>query len=431
MPERTTAGCRRILSHPSPTRRVSTSVCCGIAEDGQLTCALEGPPAGERPTRIAFLTHEFTMGGIERVHLNLAAAFLRKGLEVDIVMLKKRGEFLSQIPAAVRVVELPSAGSWRRLRDNISDYLLHRRPTVLVASTEHLCVFALWARAGINSDSRIVVNVQTQSAPEQARRERWKHRWFIPLFMRRYYRQAHAIIAVSEGVAEETARIAWLPRERVQVIYNPSVTDELFDRARQPPAHPWLTDDGPPVVLAAGRLVDQKDFPTLLRAFAVLRRRRDARLLILGEGPRRAALEALVRQLGIADEVAMPGFVDNPYACMARARLFVLSSAWEGLPLVLGEALACGCPVVSTDCPSGPREVLDRGSYGRLVPVGDGDALAGAMLEALDAPHHPESLRFRARDFHVDGIAEAYLDAFGLADRAAKPDGSGGATDGC
>jgi glycosyltransferase involved in cell wall biosynthesis len=198
-------------------------------------------------------------------------------------------------------------------------------------------------------------------------------------------------------------------------IYNPVVTAELFKMAREVPDHPWFESGAPPVVLGVGRLARQKDFPTLLQAFARLRSERPVRLMILGQAnnqrttvERQAELRALAGKLGVADEVALPGFVHNPYAYMAHAAVFVLSSRFEGLPTVLIEALACGLPVVSTDCPNGPAEILENGKYGALVPVGDAFALAKAISATLDAPPDRGQLRTRALVFTVDQAVEKY-----------------------
>lgn len=199
-----------------------------------------------------------------------------------------------------------------------------------------------------------------------------------------FYPWADGFVAVSQGVADDLRRFAQLPEVKVHTIYNPVVTDELLASAARTPEHPWLAPGEPPVILGVGRLVGQKDFATLVRAFALVRRTRSAKLIILGEGDKRPELEALVTELGLSDEVSLPGFVDNPFAYMARADTFVLSSRHEGLPGVLIQAMACGCKVVSTDCPSGPREILNNGSLGALVPVGDAGALAEAIVATLD-----------------------------------------------
>jgi glycosyltransferase involved in cell wall biosynthesis len=232
----------------------------------------------------------------------------------------------------------------------------------------------------------------------------------MPWLAKQFYRKADCIIAVSEGVADDLVSVAGLARSEIRVIYNPVVTPELVARAEEPLVHPWLVPGAAPVVLGAGRLSPQKDFATLLRAFAQVRAARPVRLIILGEGELRGQLEAQAAALGVSEDIQFPGFVDNPYAYMRRAGVFVLSSAWEGFGIVLVEAMACGAPVVSTDCPVGPAEILDGGRYGPLVPVGDGGALAQSILSMLDRPMDPERLRARAGDFALDKIGRQYLE---------------------
>jgi glycosyltransferase involved in cell wall biosynthesis len=231
----------------------------------------------------------------------------------------------------------------------------------------------------------------------------------MPILARHSYAWADGIIAVSSGVADDLARVARLPRERIEVVHNPVVDRELPSKRKAPLDHPWFADGQPPVVLGLGRLKKQKDFPTLLRAFARLRSTREARLVILGEGKQEQSIRSLARSLGIAKDVDLPGFDPNPFRYLARAACFVLSSAWEGLPRVLIEALACGCPVVSTDCPSGPHEILEGGRYGPLVPVGDERAMANAIAQVLDHPPDRDELRSRGALFAVDSSADRYL----------------------
>jgi glycosyltransferase involved in cell wall biosynthesis len=225
-----------------------------------------------------------------------------------------------------------------------------------------------------------------------------------------FYPWADRITAVSEGVADDLAQAAGIPRERIQVIYNPVVTPEFKAKTEAPLDHPWFAPGEPPVVVGAGRLTIQKDFPALIRAFARVRQARPARLLILGEGEERSALEAVVRQLGVERDVSLPGFVSNPYPYMRRAALFVLSSRWEGLPGVLIEAMYCGARLVATDCPSGPREILADGRYGQLVPVGDVAALADAVRAGLDG-HIPVPPAESWRLFEAGTVVDQYIDA--------------------
>ena len=215
-------------------------------------------------------------------------------------------------------------------------------------------------------------------------------------------------VGVSRGVSDTLAAAAGVPERNITTIHNPVVMPDIRTRAEEPADHPWLSDGGPPVVLAAGRLSREKDYPTLIRAFALLAARRSCRLVILGQGEQRAALERLATSLGVADRLSLPGWVENPFAFMSRASVFVLSSIYEGLGNVLIEALACGCPCVSTDCPAGPAEILEDGRLGALVPVGDAGALADAIERVLDRPPDPRALRKRAEDFSGEASVAAY-----------------------
>jgi glycosyltransferase involved in cell wall biosynthesis len=225
------------------------------------------------------------------------------------------------------------------------------------------------------------------------------------------YRRADAIIAVCGGVADDLSAFTGLARQRIEVINNPVVTDQTLILAREEFGHRWFEPGAPPVIVAAGRLADAKDYPTLLRAFAKLRASRRCHLMILGEGELLSGLVALTRDLGVADDVEFAGFLLNPYAVMSRASVLVLSSRWEGSPNVLVEAMACGAPVVSTDCPSGPREILAGGKYGPLVPVGDVAGLAAAMASILDRPTPQGLLEEAARPYRSTHSAARYLNA--------------------
>ena len=223
------------------------------------------------------------------------------------------------------------------------------------------------------------------------------------------YRKADLIGAVSSGVRDDIAAAVGLPAARVALLHNPVSTDRLPEQMAAPIDHPWFGGTNAPVILGVGRFSAQKNFQLLLRAFAALRRERPARLILLGDGELRPELEALARTLGIGDDIEMPGFDPNPFRFMARAGVYVLSSDWEGLPTALIEAMACGCPVVATDCLGGPREILFDGKLGRIVPRADVDALAAAISATLDAPGDAAARIERARDFSLDGAVDRYL----------------------
>jgi glycosyltransferase involved in cell wall biosynthesis len=337
-----------------------------------------------RPRPLAFYLPSLFGGGAERVIVNLAQGITERGIPVDLVVGVAEGDFLDQVPPAVRLVDLRASRVIWSLGP-LAGYLRRERPRVLVSSLSHANVVALWAARLARQDTPVVVtvhNTMSRSTPEQGRLPGglWPH------LLRRFYPWAASVVAVSHGAADDLARTSGLPRDRMRVIYNPVITPAILARARQTPNHPWLAPGEPPVILGVGRLTRQKDFPTLIRAFAGLRRHRLGRLIILGEGEDRPELEALVSELGLTGDVALPGFRDDAMGYMAGSALFVLSSAWEGLPTVLVEALAAGTRVISTDCPSGPREILQEGRLGALVPVGDVVALSAAMVDALSRP---------------------------------------------
>ncbi len=365
--------------------------------------------------RIAIFLSFSGEGGVERMMVNLASALAQAGYPVDLVRAKVQGSHAVAPPPGIRVVDLGTRHTWSSLRPLIR-YLRRERPVALLAAKDRANRVALRARRKAGVPTRIVVRLGTHLTQSLEGRSPFQ-RWLRYAPMRRAYPQADAIVVPSYGVAEDTGTITGIPPQRIWVIANPVLTPELFARAQEPLHHPWFRPrpSKPPVILAAGRLTRQKGFPTLLEAFARLCARRPARLLILGEGPDRPYLEAMSRRLAVEGLVDLPGFQTNPYAYMSRAALFVLSSRWEGLSNVLVEALALGVPVVATDCPSGPREILDHGRYGALVPVGDAGALAEAMAATLDRPNRDwTALQTVTHPYHAILSARRHLAALGF-----------------
>ncbi|ABL00362.1 glycosyltransferase [Pelobacter propionicus] len=289
---------------------------------------------------------------------------------------------------------------------------LLERPDVLISAMDYPNAVAIMASSLAGNDVPIIATVHNNLSVEVANSKRRRIKAQVEV-ARRFYPRAHALVAVSHGVADDLAQVLGMRREAVQTIYNPVVSPDLLKKAAEPFDHPWFCDNAPPVILAVGGFKPQKDFSTLFRAFAIARRERPLRLLILGEGKLRRSLEELAGELGLSDDLLMPGFVDNPYQYMARASLMVVSSIYEGMSMVIAEALACGCPVVSTDCPSGPAEILDHGRYGALVPVRDENSLAQAMLRCFESGCDKESLRARSRDFSIERAAWQYRELTG------------------
>ncbi len=362
--------------------------------------------------RIALFVSFSGQGGVERMVSNLARGLVEAGFPVDMVLVKAKGDHIKSIPPQVRVVNLGTSHTSTSLLALVR-YLRRERPAALLAAKDRAIKTAVLARALAQVDTRLAGRLGTTVSAALEGRSRLR-KWVWYAGMRLFYRFVDRIVAVSQGVADDVMRITGLPTERVKVVRNPVWTPDLLERAGQPVDHPWLSDSGVPIIIGAGRLTRQKDFPTLLRAFARLREAQPCRLILLGEGQQRTMLESLAAELGVADDVSLPGFAPNPYAYLARASLFVLSSAWEGSPNVLTEALTLGIPVVATDCPSGPREILEGGRYGKLCPVGDVEALARAMRETLQDPLPPEVLREAVRAYTVATSTEGYLEALGL-----------------
>jgi glycosyltransferase involved in cell wall biosynthesis len=349
-------------------------------------------------------------GGAERVMLNLVGGIAEQGYSVDLILAQATGPHLGWIPRSVRLIELNPLhfGPLRTLAGLLTlvRYLRQERPDALLSGL-HANIVALWARRLAGFPKRVLISEHSTFSLQNQQLPRWYRKLMLRL-VRRYYLWSDGIIAVSKGVADDLEQIARIPRDRIRVIYNPIVTPELRKKAQDPLEHPWFKSGEPPVILGVGRLELAKDFATLIQAFARVRETFSARLLILGEGNERLALEALVRRLSLEQDVSLPGFVPNPYPFIAKASLFVLSSRWEGLPTVLVEALYCGTPVVSTDCPSGPREILRDGQYGKLVPVGNVAALAQSIEAILDG-EGDRPPRESVQPFEIETVVQKYI----------------------
>lgn len=355
--------------------------------------------------RLAFFLPGLYDGGAERIMLNLAKGIADRGYLVDMVLARAEGPFMDQIPSSVRLIDL-NVSRVLLSTPALVKYLRQEQPVALL-SVLYANIIALLAKRFAGIPLRVILGEHnTLSSVANGESDLRFH--FLPLLSRWFYPWADGIVAVSKGVADDLAQMIKIPREHIQVIYNPIVTPDLIERSTALLDHPWFRNGEPPVLLAVGRLTAQKGFDVLIQAFAELRKNCQARLLIIGEGEERPALEALVKELNLEQDVSMPGFETNPYPYMAHAAIFVLSSRWEGLPTVLVEAMSLGTPIVSTDCPSGPREILMDGKYGQLVPVGDPVALATAITTALttNAPHPSKE---SWEQFTLKNVVDQYL----------------------
>ena len=373
--------------------------------------------------RIALVIPHLGGGGAERSVLKLARGLVARGHAVDLLVFGKPETLADEIPAGTRKFTLqhePVNGIRDRLhivsrfglrvlsllrRDLLVDarsvaaYINKERPDCILPSLPRAKAAALLALCFTDFNPVVIPIIRNVL---MSRRRRFR-RLYSHLFP-----SADHLVAVSDGVADDVALTLKLPRESISRIYNPVVTPEIAEMAQAIPDHPWMSDGGPPIILSVGRLARVKDFPTLLRAFRQVSRSRPVRLIILGEGSWRQRLENMVGKLGMETVVSMPGWNPNPYAFMSRASVLVLSSKREGLGNVLIEAMACGCPCVSTNCPSGPSEILDEGRYGQLVPVGNASALAAAIDHVLNSPPNRSTLLARAQQFSINTAVDHY-----------------------
>jgi glycosyltransferase involved in cell wall biosynthesis len=359
--------------------------------------------------KIAILITTFGTTGIEVTMQRLAHGLRRAGADIDVVVMSG-GQRSTEPPmnADIRIVDLKAPRLWSSL-PALVQYMRREQPTVLIAAGTLANGFAGLAKLLSRSTTPVILTehgltVLGLVAGGSLRRK------VLRAVLARGYGAADAVVGVSQGVADELRKLPYLSPRRIHFIYNPVWSRHLVDGSLQDPHHPWLSEGSTiPVIVSVGRLDRLKGFDNLLRAFAIVRQKQVTRLIILGEGEERSALQLLASELKVSDTVDMPGFVDHPERFMSRAAVFALSSRSEGLGVVLIEALACGIPVVSTDCPTGPREILGDSAYGILVPVDDPSALAAAILAKLSDAGDRQSLRERAMEFSEEAAVQKYL----------------------
>jgi glycosyltransferase involved in cell wall biosynthesis len=361
---------------------------------------------------LAFFIQDLREGGAERNVARVLNGIVARDIPTDLVVIRRTGSFFEELDPRVNVVQLPQARTITSIL-GLKRYLETRRPLALVSSLTHTNVAAIMANMLARHRTRLIVVERNQFSTNRELKKGLVRLSYglVPMV----YRKADCIAAVSMGVRDDLAATTRLPAGEVEVLYNPVVSEVLFERADEPVTHPWLVDRKVPVVIGLGRFSPQKNFPLLIAAIAEARRERPLRLIILGEGALRPELEAQIRDLGLEDDVDLPGFDPNPFRFLKHASLYVLSSDWEGLPTALIEAMACGTPVVATDCDSGPGEILDDGRLGRIVPRGDVKAMAGAILATLDSPGDAAERVARAREFSLDRAVDRYLEVAGWA----------------
>jgi len=366
------------------------------------------------PADVLIVLHDLRGGGAERAMLRLAGGLADRGLKIRLLLVQARGEYLNDVPESVEVQSLNARSVTGALLP-LSRLIRAQRPRSILAALTHVNIVVILAARLARFRGPVVVsernNISSKARSAKGLRDKLSYR-----LVRHVYPLSSRVVGVSRGVSEDLVGFAGLSGELVTYVYNPVFDEALIDLASRPPAHRWLQESDCPVIVALGRLNPQKDFGTLIKAFSLVRKQIAARLIIFGEGQEREQLSELAESTGFGADIDFPGFTDQPITEMAAADLLVLSSRWEGFPNVLVEALAAGVPVVATNCPNGPDEILDGGKFGELVPVGDAVALANSMLAALRRPRNTAWLRERAAIFSVTSAARQYAEHLLLTD---------------
>jgi glycosyltransferase involved in cell wall biosynthesis len=365
--------------------------------------------ANNLPKRVAIYLHTIFNGGVERVIFALSGAMIERQIKVDIVVnCSGFSPMLAEVPVGATLVDL-RCDQFRSRLPKLLTYLKSSHPDCLLSAGHFSNEIAILAKLFSKSGVRVVVSEHTSLGTELNSLPGFSvRRIAIPAICRLLYPLADGIIAVSDGVRDDSTKLFRLNGRLCQTIYNPLDRNRIIQLSEESIDHPWFLTGSDPIVIGIGRLEKQKDFHNLIGAFVEVRKRFDAKLAIFGEGSERQALTALIDSLGIANHTWLPGFIPNPYPYLKRASVFALSSEWEGLPTALIEALALGVPVVSTDCPSGPSEILASGKYGIIVPMKDSAALARGILKVLDG-HRPNVPEQALERYAVDAVVDRYL----------------------
>lgn len=345
-------------------------------------------------------------GGAERAMLNLAGGIKDEGFDVDIILVSAEGVYKHIVPKGVNIIDLKASGVMASL-PKLCRYLKENRPVAMLSTPVHANIAAILAQKITRVPTRIIIR-EAITPSQSALYSRKKIAPVIFFLMKLLYRHADEVVAVSRGVAHDLVSFVGLRPDKINIIYNPVVTKEMLSQADEPIEHPWLKNKSGPVIITAGRMNRQKDHPTLIKAFNLIQKTCNAKLIILGEGQERKNLANLVENLGLQGVVDLPGFVENPFSYFKNSSVFVLSSLHEGLPNALIQAMMLGVPVVSTDCQSGPREILKDGRLGILVPIQNEKAMADAILLALQ--QKVTNRLETGSEFHLEYSTNAYLD---------------------
>jgi glycosyltransferase involved in cell wall biosynthesis len=369
--------------------------------------------------KVLFYTSSLGGGGAEKHVQRIANAIEEMGHQVTVAVVRSGGSYEQDLSDEVKMITLSegwlNSSTWRLMRSvrPLRKYISEHRPDVLCSVMDHVNVRLLRALSGVEDTPPAVISVQNNPERRFGEEAGWRNR-LLHWRMQQSYDEADQIVALSQGVAQQLVEMGLADSDRLTVIHNAGLDDEIYETKEFPINERAVP--GEPLVVACGSLTEQKGYPYLLDAFHRVRNERKAKLWILGEGERREYIESEISALGLEEDVELLGFRDNPFKFMAAADVFVLSSLWEGFGNVVVEAMACGTPVVSTDCPHGPGEIISHGESGLLIPIASSDALARVLLRILDDQELRDRLtangRERARDFHASKIGREYIDLF-------------------
>lgn len=360
--------------------------------------------------KIALYIPSMNGGGAERVMLTLANSLVEKGLNVDLVLNNAQGPYIKNISSKVNIVELKTSRAITSLIP-LARYLRKDKPDTILSAMSYINIITIFARELSLTKTRVVISEHAHLSASLIQMKKPLLRSMFKVLMSFTYPYADSIVAVSNNVADDLSNKLGIERKKITTIYNPIVSSDLLEKINRPINSPSLISSSEKTIVSVGRLADEKNFPMLIRAFNEVQKKVDSRLFILGDGYAENELKNLVSQLDLVDKVIFTGFIDNPYAFVKIADLFVLTSNHEGFGNVLVESMACGTNVISTDCPGGPNEILEGGKWGRLVPVDDIASLSKAMIDSLTLPSHlsSEDLEQRASVFSVDNAVNSYV----------------------
>lgn len=352
--------------------------------------------------KIALYIPSLEGGGAERVIINLAGEFVCRGFSVDLVVVQKKGSYIKEVHSKVNIVDLKA----KRVSSSLFPlvrYIQREKPDVVLSTLNHANLIAILANKIAGVHSHCVIRVPSYFSLTE--------KWHIKSLAKILYPKSNKIIAVSHGVKQDLAKTLHIKNDKIRVLYNPLLIKSITEMARKDIDHLFFKNKKDKIILGVGSLNKDKDFGTLLKAFVELNKKeKNIKLIILGEGEERERLERFIEKLNLNEKVSLPGFINNPYAYMARADVFVLSSLSEGFPNVIVEAMACGTSIVSLDCPGGVSEILQQGKYGKLTQQGNVEELAEAIDAILENPFDPDMLKKRAKEFDIKDIASKYLE---------------------